>query len=186
MSPLNIHPEEDLSRSKKKNNKLLKILLGISALIVVPAIGTTLAANITIGTNGTVQFGQGTATAAACDDSITVVPNATFIEADNAFKLGSVTISNLNATACASKTLRFRFYPTTASTDSALTVSSAGTTDAIIFTMPAADGTEAVKEASTNYTVGTHTAGSTSASITVTLVTQPATTSIDRITVESY
>jgi hypothetical protein len=185
MSPLNIHPEEDRAATKKKNNKVLKVFLGISALIAVPVIGTTLAANITI-SSGTVQFGQGIATAAACDASIVVTPNATFIEADNQFKLGTVTISDLNATACASKTLRFRFYPTTGSADSALTVSSGGTTDAIIFTMPAADGTQAVVEASTNYTAGTHTAGSTTASITITLTTQPATTSIDRITVESY
>ena len=185
MAPLNIHPEEDRAVTKKKNNKVLKVLLGISALIAVPVIGTTLAATITI-SSGTVQFGQGIATAAACDSSIVVTPNASFVEADNQFKLGSVTITDLDATACASKTLKFRFYPTTGGADSALTVSSAGTTDAIIFTMPAASGTQAVKEVSSNYTVGTHTAGSTTASITVTLTTQPATTSIDRITVESY
>jgi hypothetical protein len=185
MAPLNIHPEEDRAVSKKKNNKVLKVLLGISALIAVPVIGTTLAATITI-SSGTVQFGQGIATAAACDSSIVVTPNASFVEADNQFKLGSVTITDLDATACASKTLKFRFYPTTVDADSALTVSSGGTTDAIIFTMPATSGTQAVKEASSNYTVGTHTAGSTTASITVTLTTQPATTSIDRITVESY
>jgi predicted RecA/RadA family phage recombinase len=186
MSPLNIHPEEDRTAKKKKDNKVLKVLLGISALIAVPVIGTTLAASISINSGTAVQFGQGIATAAACDSSILVTPNASFIEADDAFKLGTVTISNLDATECASKTLRFRFYPTTAGTDSALTVSSGGTTDAIIFTMPASSGTQADKEAGTNYTVGTHTAGSTTASITVTLVTQPATTSIARITVESY
>lgn len=185
MSPLNIHPEAEVSAKKRKNNKALKIFLGIGALIAVPAIGSTLAASITI-SSGTVQFGQGIATAAACDSSITVTPNATFVEADNQFKLGTVTISDLNATACASKTLRFRFYPTTGSTDSALTVSSGGTTDAIIFTMPAAGGTQAVVEAGTNYTAGTHTADSETASITITLTTKPATTSIDRITVESY
>jgi hypothetical protein len=129
MSPLNIHPEEDRAVTKKKNNKVLKVLLGISALIAVPVIGTTLAATITI-SSGTVQFGQGIATAAACDSSIVVTPNASFVEADNQFKLGSVTITDLDATACASKTLKFRFYPTTGGADSALTVSSAGTTDA--------------------------------------------------------
>jgi hypothetical protein len=185
MSPLNIHPEVDRAATKKKNNKVLKVILGLSALIAVPVIGTTLAATITI-SSGAVQFGQGVATAAACDASITVTPNATFIEADNQFKLATVTISDLDATACASKTLRFRFYPTTGSADSALAVSTGGTTNAIIFTMPAASGTQAVKEESTNYTVGTHTAGSETASITVNLTTQPATTSIDRITVESY
>jgi hypothetical protein len=186
MSPLNIHPEEYLSKNKKKNNKLLKIFLGVSALIVVPVIGTTLAANISIN-SGTVQFGQGTATAAACDSTITVTPNASFVEADNAFKLGTVTISTLNPVACASKTLRFRFYPTTGSSDAALTVSTgSGTDDAIIVTMPASGTTAPTAESGTDYTVSALSSASDPTTFTVTLTTQPATTSIDRITVESY
>jgi hypothetical protein len=194
MSPLNIHPEEDLSKSKKKNNKLLKILLGISALIVVPAIGTTLAANISI-SSGTVQFGQGTATAAACDSTITVVPNASFNETSNDFTLGSVTVSDLDWAACAAKTLRFRFYATTAGVnDLPYTVASdtaangiSITTDALIFTLGSGGYTIANTESDADYTVSTLTSSSSSTgTFTVTLVTKPATTSIDRITVESY
>lgn len=189
MSPLNIHPEEDLSKSKKKNNKLLKILLGISALIVVPAIGSTLAANISI-SSGTVQFGQGTATAAACDSSITVVPNASFNETSNYFTLGSVTVSDLDWAACAAKTLRFRFYATTADVnDLPYTVASGSstTTDALIFTLGSGGYTIGKTESGADYTVSTLTSSSSSTgTFTVTLVTKPATTSIDRITVESY
>jgi hypothetical protein len=188
MSPLNIHPEEDLSKSKKKNNKLLKILLGVSALIVVPAIGTTLAANISI-SSGTVQFGQGTATAAACDSTITIVPNASFNETSNYFTLGSVTVSDLDWASCAGKTLRFRFYATTAgSNDLPYTVASSGTTnDALIFTLGSGGYTIAKTESGADYTVSTLTSSSSSTgTFTVTLVTKPATTSIDRITVESY
>ena len=185
MSPLNIHPEEDRAATKKKNNKVLKALLGISALIAVPVIGTTLAATITI-SPGTVQFGQGYATAAACDDSIIVTPNAIFDEQNNQFELGSVTISDLNATDCAEKTLRFRFYPTTDGNDLALIVSSGGTLDAIVLTMPVSGVNQADVEAGADYTAGTHSAGSSSTEILVNLVTKPLTTSIDRITVESY
>jgi hypothetical protein len=186
MSPLNIHPEEDLSRSKKKNNKLLKILLGISALIVVPAIGTTLAANITIGTNGTVQFGQGTATAAACDDSITVVPNASFNDTNTSFKLGSVTISTLDTIACNSKTLRFRFYDTTGNA-TPLTVSSGGAsgTDAIVVTIT--NGSAGTLTEDGSYTISSITTGTTGGfTVGIASADQPVSTSIARITVESY
>lgn len=187
MAPLDIHPEE--AKTSKNKNKILKMLFGIGVLVAVPAIGSTLAANITIGTNSTVQFGQGTATAAACDSSITVVPNASFTETDNSFTLGSVTVSDLDWSACASKTLRFRFYPTTASFDSAYTVAagSGATTDAVIVTLGSGGYTIGKAEAGADYTVGTLTSSSTSTgTFTVTLVTKPAATNIARLTIESY
>lgn len=183
MAPLNIHPEESATK-KRKNNKVLKILLGIGALIAVPAIGSTLAANISI-SSGTVQFGQGTATAAACDDSITVVPNASFFETNSSFKLGSVTVSNLNTQACDGKTLRFRFYPATGD-GTPYTVSGTNTTDAIIVTITShANGTFTPEG---NYTISSTATSATVGGFTVNLATanQPATTGINRITVESY
>jgi hypothetical protein len=184
MSPLNIHPEEDLPKSKKNNNKLLKILLGVSALILVPAIGTTLAANISV-SSGTVQFGQGTATAAACDATIQVVPNATFYDTGSSFQLGTITVSTLNTSACDGKTLRFRFYPATGNA-TPLTVSGTGTTDAVIVTITShANGTFTPEG---NYTISSITTSTTTGGFTVTLATanRPATTTIERITVESY
>jgi hypothetical protein len=95
MAPLNIHPEESATK-KRKNNKALKILLGIGALIAVPAIGSTLAAQITIGT-GAIQFGQGVQQATACDSAITVTAASTFSNTATAgaFNMGRVVIDEL-------------------------------------------------------------------------------------------
>jgi hypothetical protein len=97
MSPLNIHPEEDQPATKKKNNKLLKALLGISALIAVPVIGTTLAASITIG-SGAIQFGQGVQQATACDATVTVTAASSFANTAGAgsYNMGDVVISAID------------------------------------------------------------------------------------------
>ena len=185
MPGLNLHAE--VPAPKKSKNRNLKVVLGIAVLVAVPVIGTTLAASITIN-SGSVQFGQGYSVAAACDSAITVTPNSTFVETTNTFSLGTVTISDLDATTCASKTLRIRFYPTTSGSDSALVVSTgSSTTDALVVTMPASGTTAPTKESGADYSTGTisGTLGS-SATFTITLTTKPATTSIDRITIESY
>lgn len=185
VAPLDIH-SEDSSKQKKNKNKILKMLFGIGVLVAVPAIGSTLAANITIGTNSTVQFGQGTATAAACDSSITVVPNASFNDTGSSFKLGSVTISNLDTVSCNGKTLRFRFYDSVGNA-TPLTVSSGGNngTDAIVVTIT--DGTTGSLSEDGSYSISNPTTGTTGG-FTITLASndQPNTTSIARITVESY
>lgn len=95
MAPLNIHPEESNSK-KRKNNKVLKILLGIGALIAVPVIGTTLAGQITIGT-GDLNFGQGVQQAAACDSAINVSLSSTFTNTSGGggFALGDVVATGI-------------------------------------------------------------------------------------------
>jgi hypothetical protein len=189
MSPLNIHPEEEVAMPKKRKNKTLKVMLGIAALVAVPVVGTTLAATIAINGGGanTVNFGQGVIVAAACDSTITVTPTSSFAEASDSFKLSSIKISGLNPVACASKTLRLRFYPTTGSADSALTVSTgSATTDAIVVTMPASGTTAPTKETSADYTVSTLSAATDPTEFTVTLTTQPAAGSVDRVTIESF
>lgn len=132
MSPLNIHPEADVSAKKRKNNKALKILLGVGALIAVPVIGSTLAASITINSGGGVEFGQGLVQAAACDsDGVTVTPVAAFVNTASAgsFTLGSVEVTGI-ASGCDAKTFTIRAYPTSSST--AITLSTGtGTDDAL-------------------------------------------------------
>ena len=128
MSPLNIHPEEDRADTKKKNNKVLKVILGLSALIAVPVIGSTLAASITIGT-GSIEFGQGQQQAVACDtDGVTVTPVAGFTNADGAgtFKLASIAVSGIAST-CDSKTFTLRVYNNTANSDPRTVASPAAT-----------------------------------------------------------
>ena len=113
MSPLNIHPEEEVSVPKKKKNKTLKVMLGIAALVAVPVIGTTLAASITIGTNNAaINFGQGVVQATACDSAVTVTTTSTFANATGAgsFKLGNVTIAGI-ANTCNAKKFVINVYP---------------------------------------------------------------------------
>ena len=110
MAPLNIHPEESATK-KRKNNKSLKILLGIGALISIPVIGTTLAAQITIG-SGNLNFGQGVQQAAACDNAITVSLASSFDNAQTSgtFNLGNVVATGIAYPDCAGKDFTLSLY----------------------------------------------------------------------------
>lgn len=57
--------------------KSLRITAGTGLLVLLYAMGTTLAANINIGSNST-EFGQGIQVTTACDNQITVTPQAAF------------------------------------------------------------------------------------------------------------
>jgi serine/threonine protein phosphatase PrpC len=185
MSPLNIHPEADASAKKRKNNKALKIFLGIGALIAVPAIGTTLAASITIG-SGSIEFGQGQQQAVACDtDGVTVTPVAGFTNANGAgtFKLASIGVSDI-AAACDGKTFTLRVYNNTAN-DGARTVASPA---------PTPNGAEATalkvlfdKDSTFSTEVGDSdiTVSGDATSFTVTLATTLASGSVNKITLET-
>jgi len=102
MSPLNIHPEESTaSAPKKKKSKTLKVMLGIGALVLVPVIGSTFAAIITINTADEVQFAQGNAVTVGCDDTIFTAASSIY---DSGFKLSKITLSDINVDACKGKT----------------------------------------------------------------------------------
>jgi hypothetical protein len=105
MSPLNIHPEESVSSPIKKNNKSLKVMLGIAALVLAPVIGTTLAANIDIngGNNATVEFAQGDITTAGCDQTITISATSRFFS--GAYHIDKITLSNFDFSTCSGKTI---------------------------------------------------------------------------------
>jgi hypothetical protein len=100
MSPMNIHPEENVASPKKKNNKMLKVMLGIGALVLVPVIGTTLAGsiNVTGGTENAAVFGQGIRSAVACDADVNLKASARYVY--GSYKLDTVTVENLDGSAC--------------------------------------------------------------------------------------
>jgi hypothetical protein len=111
MSPLNIHPEESTaSAPKKKKSKTLKVMLGIGALVLVPVIGSTFAASITIN-SGTdpVEFGQGVIDTAVCDSGLTVEAGSAYLTPPGGslgFHLKTITISDINLdSGCEGKTL---------------------------------------------------------------------------------
>ena len=189
MSSLNLEQHEP-APAKKKNNRNLKIFLGIGALIAVPAIGTTLAASITINTAGTpVQFGQGITMTAACQSTgITLIPSAAYVNAANnatdtvstlatSFKLSTVAIAGLTS-ACEGKYFTIKVYDNQSATGP-LTVSTGSPATRLKVLFNAAGSTIPAGE-SANYTIT-----STSTSFTLTLLTQPSAGSVYKFTLES-
>jgi len=91
-----------------------KFILGALVLGVVPLLVSTFAASVTVGT-GSLEFGQGSQQATACDSTVYVAmgeewhASPTVADASNGFfRVRSVTISNLDLTSCAGKKLRVR------------------------------------------------------------------------------
>jgi hypothetical protein len=91
-----------------------KFILGAVVLGCIPLIVSTFAASVTVGT-GSLEFGQGSQQATACDSTVYVAmseewhanPSAQDAS-DGFFRVRAVTISNLDLTTCAGKKLRVR------------------------------------------------------------------------------
>ena len=91
-----------------------KFILGAVVLGCIPLIFSTFAASVTVGT-GSLEFGQGSQQATACDSTVYVAmseewhanPSAQDAS-DGFFRVRAVTISNLDLTSCAGKKLRVR------------------------------------------------------------------------------
>lgn len=98
--------------STRKPFRLAGIVLTIAALYS----GTTYAANITIGTNGTVEFGQGVLVTAACsgNTSLTLTPKASFVNVagGGSLKFSDVTVSNIPSS-CRGIVFHFSSYSET-------------------------------------------------------------------------
>ncbi|MGA1609942.1 MAG: hypothetical protein ACO375_04400, partial [Candidatus Nanopelagicaceae bacterium] len=104
---------EGSSRAPLKQRKGFRVILGITVMGVFAALGSTLAANITINTSNAVEFGQGLSAAAACDSNITVKPRASFTNGSDTagtFMLASLEFGELDYAACNNKELVISTY----------------------------------------------------------------------------
>jgi hypothetical protein len=128
-------PAPRKSAPKKSN---LKSLAGLATVAAVAVLGSTLAANISLGTGSSIEFGQGVQVTAACDTSITLSPKVTFSNTSGGgqFVFSTVSFSGVDAsssTACQGKTLSLNAYGDTLATPLQLaTVSSSALTTATI------------------------------------------------------
>ncbi len=127
-------PAPRKSAPKKSN---LKSLAGLATVAAVAVLGSTLAANISLGTGSSIEFGQGVQVTAACDTSITLSPKVSFTNASNGgtFYLSTVSFSGVDAqsSGCQGKTLSLNAYGDTSATPLQLaTVSSSALTTATI------------------------------------------------------
>ena len=120
------------NRSPKKRARLATIIGGA---FLFAAIGSTFAANVTINTSNTLEYGQGLTQAAACNPSLKIIPTNKFTNSagGGAFYLETLTVQDTTtATAvgvglgnCAGKTLRVTAY---GDTGNALNLSGGATT----------------------------------------------------------
>jgi hypothetical protein len=95
-----------------RTGKSLKLALGASAVAVIVALASTLAANININ-SGPVEFGQGVAQTTACsgDDAITLTPQSTFVNSatDANFYFTSLSVSGIPSS-CIDTNFKFSAY----------------------------------------------------------------------------
>jgi hypothetical protein len=95
---LNLDAFDD--KSKKTSKTKYKAALGVGSVVSLFGIGSTLAANISLNGGGNVEFGQGVATTAACDeDGFTITPVTYFENQEGIFKVNYVQVSGVNLTA---------------------------------------------------------------------------------------
>ena len=110
-SPLSGRVTSRFGGSGKYKNKMI---LGVAVIAVVPFLLSTFAASVTVGT-GSLEFGQGSQQAIACDDTVFIAlgeewhgaPTPTDSSA-GFFRVRTATISNLNLESCAGRKLRLR------------------------------------------------------------------------------
>ena len=110
MVKLNLESNEPKPAVKKKN-RALKIGLGVGALVLVPVIGMTFAASITINSGSAIQFGQGVNQATACDSDVTLTAATNFSNTSGAgsFNTGSVVVSAI-ADTCNGKKFTIKLF----------------------------------------------------------------------------
>ena len=95
----------------KRNGKLIA-LISLGALIGAITLGTTLAAKLTLNTNGTVEFGQGIVETTSCDSNgIKVTPMDSFFNKDKAgtFTFNAIQLEHISAN-CVGKDLIIKVY----------------------------------------------------------------------------
>lgn len=110
---------------KKKSN--LKSLAGLATVAAVAVLGSTLAANISLGSGSAIEFGQGVQVTSACDGLITLSPKVSFTNVSNGgtFYLSTVNFAGIDSVNCNGKTFQLNAYGDTLATPLALS-SSAG------------------------------------------------------------
>lgn len=89
----------NLSGKGEKTSRRIKpwqAIAGVIALVMIPTLGNTFAGSIAVNTNQNVEFGQGIAATAACDDAVTITPYAKYVSAQANYYLETITVSNLD------------------------------------------------------------------------------------------
>ena len=173
------------------NHRSKKIIAGFLIATIGPLVATTLAASLTIGT-GSLEFGQGSQAAVACDTAITTAITETWYNTSTIFEVATIVLSDLNTAAgagvsnagCGGKILKVSLL---GSSGTALTIGSSGTATSASVTLasPGVNGNQTI--ASNGVTASLASAGAT-ATLTLTIPTASIhldAASVYRVTVET-
>jgi hypothetical protein len=106
------------------NNKTKKIIAGLLIATLGPLVATTLAASVTIGT-GSLEFGQGSQAAVACDNAITSAITESWYQSSTFFRVATISLTALDTAACTGKSIKISLL---GSTGTALTLGSTAET----------------------------------------------------------
>ena len=173
------------------NHRSKKIIAGFLIATIGPLVATTLAASVTIGT-GSLEFGQGSQAAVACDTAITTAITETWYNTSTIFEVATIVLSDLNTAAgagvsnagCGGKILKVSLL---GSSGTALTIGSSGTATSASVTLAATGVNGAQTIASNGVTASLASAGAT-ATLTLTIPTASIhldAASVYRVTVET-
>jgi hypothetical protein len=113
-------PKRSSRTSTKKRGGIMPLLAVVVSVAVVGGMSTTLAGTISLNTGGSVEFGQGVVTTAACDTSIKILPTSSFdsSSASDPFKVSSIKLADIGISGdtattgagCLGKRLTLRAY----------------------------------------------------------------------------
>jgi len=92
-SPLTNHFGENFGGSKPRRKR---VFIGAALLLVVPYIGSTLAASVTINSGVATEFGQGSQATIACDTSVNTSISQTWYQTSTYFRVSTISLTNLN------------------------------------------------------------------------------------------
>jgi hypothetical protein len=173
------------------NHRSKKIIAGFLIATVGPLVATTLAASVTIGT-GSLEFGQGSQAAVACDTAITTAITETWYNASTIFEVATIVLSDLNTAAgagvsnagCGGKILKVSLL---GSSGTALTIGSSGTATSASVTL-ASPGVNGVQTIASNGVTASLASAGAAATLTLTIPTASIhldAASVYRVTVET-
>jgi hypothetical protein len=115
-------PKRSSRTNTKKRGGIMPMLAVVVSVAVVGGMSTTLAGTINLGTNNTVEFGQGVVTTAACDTSISITPASAFDTSTSTFSVATIALGNIGTkvksgsetstvgSGCLGKTMTIRAY----------------------------------------------------------------------------
>ena len=185
---LDFSDEKNHREGKKRKSRNLKIALGVASLILLPTIGSTLAATVTIGTSNTLEFAQGITATTACDSTIKLQPVSS-LNASGVFIISSIELSTLNNTgagSCAGKYLTLKVLNSSNTLETITNAANTGVLTQVKFQLPSSCATGVFDDTpDTNATVNTISCNTETGSVTVTLATSLLATALDKITLES-